>query len=101
MATHRVRLHFRSLSLTDTPFDELLRSAELVYAPHGIQVEFQSGMSLGLSEDEAERFRQVDGSCGWTIDSGEFSELQQLGAGVPSTDILVYYVERFGEAGLL
>jgi hypothetical protein len=101
MATHRVRLHFRSLSLTDTPFDELLRSAELVYAPHGIQVEFQSGMSLGLSPEEAERFQQVDGSCGWTIDSGEFSELQQLGEAVPETDILVYYVERFGEAGLL
>jgi len=101
MATHRVRLHFRSLSLTETPFDELLRSAELVYAPHGIQIEFQSGMSLGLSEDEAERFQQIDGSCNWNIDSGEFSELQQLHAAVPSTEILVYYVERFGEAGLL
>jgi hypothetical protein len=101
VATHRVRLHFRSLSLTETSFDELLRSTELVYAPHGIQIEFQSGMSLGLSAEEAERFQQVDGSCNWNIDSGEFSELQQLGEAVPLTEILVYYVERFGQEGLL
>ena len=99
--THRVRLHFRSLSLTDVSFDELLRSAELVYAPYGIQIVFQSGMSLGLSEEESERFQQVDGTCNWDIDSGEFHELQQLGPAVPSTEILVYYVERFGQANLL
>jgi hypothetical protein len=99
--THRVRLHFRSLSLTDTPFDKLLASTELVYAQHGIKVEFQSGMSLGLSEAEAERFKQVDGSCAWVIDSGEYRELQELGGSVPSNEILVYYVERFGQANLL
>lgn len=101
MATHRVKLHFRSLSLTDAPFDTILSSAEKVYAPHGIQIEFASGMSLGLSEEDAERFRQVDGSCGWSIESGEYFELEQLSDSVPSNEILVYYVERFGQAGLL
>jgi hypothetical protein len=99
--THRVRLHFRSLSLTETPFDALLASTELVFAPHGIKIEMQSGLSLGLSEEEADRFQQVDGSCGWVIDSGEYRELQELGGSAPSSEIFVFYVDRFGQGGLL
>lgn len=101
MATHRVRLHFRSISLTDVPFDKHLSSAEAVYAPHGIKVEFGSGMSLGLSDEEARKFEQVDGSCTWSITSGEFAELQQMGGTVPSTEILVFYVNRFSSSTLL
>ncbi len=101
MATHSVKVHFRSLSLTDVPFDTLLSSAQLVYDQYGIQLEFASGVSLGLSDEEAERFRQIDGSCNWNIDSGEYFDLEQLGESVPSNEIVVYYVERFGQAGLL
>ncbi len=101
MATHRVKLHFRSLSLTDVPFDELLNSTQKMYEPHGIAIEFASGMSLGLSEEDAEKFRQVDGSCTWDISSGEYFELEQLANSVPSNEIIVYYVEKFGQAGLL
>lgn len=99
--THRVGLHFRSLSLTDVPFDNLLASTELVYAQYGIKAEFKSGMSLGLSAEEAEKFKQIDGSCGWVISSGEYKELQELSDTAPSNEILVYYVERFGQANLL
>jgi hypothetical protein len=93
--THRVRLHFRSLSLTDVAFDQILKSAEDCYAPHGIRIEFASGMSLGLSDDEAKKFEQVDGSCKWTVTEGEFAELQKLGGTVPSNEILVYYISKF------
>ena len=99
--THRVRLHFRSLSLTDVPFDTLLESAQKVYAPYGIKIEFRTGMSLGLSEDEAKQYDSVDGQCTWSISAGEFKEVQGLGGPVPPTEILVFYVQRFGKAGLL
>ena len=99
--THRVRLHFRSLSLTNVFFDTILECTEKVYAPYGIKVEFSSGMSLNLSNDDAKRFDQVDGSCDWSITAGEFNELQGLGGRAPSTEILVFYVHRFGQAGLL
>lgn len=99
--THRVRLHFRSLSLTDVPFDLSFATAKSMYRQYGIDIEMASGMSLGLTPDEADRFKQVDGTCDWNITSGEYFELQRLGPPVPSTDILVYYVDRFSEAGLL
>ena len=99
--THAVRLHFRSLSLTNVPFQTQLTNAEKVYANYGIKVEFLSGMSLGLSDAEAKRFEKVDGSCEWKVTAGEFAELQRLGPPAPSSDIIVYYVQSFGEAGLL
>lgn len=99
--THRVGLHFRSLSLTNISFQTLLKSAELVYAQYGIQVVFRSGQSLGLSEAEAKRFEQVDGTCKWKITSGEYRDVQKLGGPVSPTEILVYYVKRFSKAGSL
>ena len=99
--THRIKLHFRSLSLTNVPFDRIFRSTQRAYAPHGIRVDFGSGSSLGLSEDEATRLASVSGSCEWEITSGDFAEVQRLGGRVPATDIVVYYVNRFANAGLL
>jgi hypothetical protein len=96
--THRIRLHFRSISLTDVPFNTILSHTQVVYAQYGIKVEFGSGMSLGLSDDEASRLEQIDGTCNWTISSGEYAELLQLGPSVPSTDIAVFYVNRFSES---
>ncbi len=101
MPTHKVRLHFRSLSLTDVPFDTMLSSAEAVYAPYGIKIEFASGMSMGLSDSEAAKFEQIDGSCTWSISGGEYAELQGLGGTVSSRDIVVFYVNRFSSATLL
>ena len=93
--THRVRLHFRSLSLTNVPFDTHLRCAERVYAQYGIRIEFGSGMSMLLPDEQRRRLEVVDGQCNWNITSGEFSEVQQLAGNLPSTDILVCYVNRF------
>ena len=99
--THRVRLHFRSLSLTTVSFDSIFRATQRAYAPHGIRIDFGTGLSLGLPEDEATRLAAVNGSCQWVITSGDFAEVQRLGGSVPALDIVVYYVNRFATAGLL
>ena len=96
--THRVRLHFRSISMTDVPFNTILANTQAVYAPHGIRIEFASGKSLSLSEEEQARLLQIDGSCEWTISAGEFAELMQMGGTTPRTEIAVFYVDRFSEA---
>ena len=96
--THRVRLHFRSLSLTDVSFNNILASTQEVYANYGIKIEYGSGESLNLSAAEAAKFEQVDGTCTWKVTSGEYSELQHMGSPAPSSDIIVYFVDRFSES---
>ncbi len=96
--THRVRLNFCSISLTDVPFNSILAHTQAVYAPHGIRIDFANGMSLGLDPDAASRLTQVDGTCQWTITGGEYAELFQHGGHVPSTDIGVFYIDRFSQA---
>src|SRR4051794_6170340 len=59
--THAITLHFRSLTLTDVPFNTILSSTQAVYAQFGIRVDFGSGLSLGLDPDDADRFKQIDG----------------------------------------
>ena len=93
--THRVRLHFRSLSLTDVPFATAFRNAQRVYAQYGIRVDFASGASLGLPADEAARLASVDGTCTWDITSGEYADIQNLAGNLPETEILVCYVTQF------
>ncbi len=93
--THRVNLHFRSLSLTAVAFDTILRGAQKVYAQYGIRIDFASGLSFGLPEEQARRLETVDGTCGWSISSGEYSEVQSLAGGIPRNDILVCYISRF------
>jgi hypothetical protein len=87
--------------LTDVAFEKLLSSAQTIYAQYGISIEFGSGMSLALSSDDAAKFDSIDGECNWTFGNGEYYDLQQLGGQVPSDEILVFYVHRFGKAGLL
>jgi len=96
--THRVRLHFRSISLTDVPFNSILSHTQAVYAQFGIKVEFGSGMSLMLDPDQAKELDQIDGTCTWNITSGEFADLLKLGPPVPSTEITVFFVDRFSES---
>lgn len=95
--THRVLLHFRSISLTDVPFERILSHTQAVYAPYGIKIEFGSGSSLLLSPEDQTRLTQVDGSCEWEITGGEYADLQRLGGATPSNGILVYYIDRFSE----
>jgi hypothetical protein len=96
--THKVRLHFRSLSLTDVPFERILSSTQAVYAPYGIRVEYGSGESLMLSPSQISRLEQVDGQCKWTVSGGEYEEVQRLGSPAPSNEILVYFINRFQQA---
>ncbi len=99
--THQVTLHFRSLSLTNVPFANLLANAERVYAQYGIRIRFGSGQSLHLSEEEARRYQQVDGQCRWAITAGEYAEVQKLGPPTPGQGVRVYFVNRFAGRGSL
>ena len=96
--THRIRLHFRSISDTVVPFNSILASTQEVYAQFDIKVEFASGLSLGLSADEAAQFEQIDGTCTWNITAGEFADLLKKGGPVPSHEITVFFVDRFSES---
>ncbi len=96
--THRVRLHFRSISLTDVPFETVLSHTQLVYAQHGIKVEYGSGMSLMLTPAETAQLEQIDGTCTWSITNGEYANLLQRGGSVPSNEITVFFVNRFSES---
>ena len=96
--THKIRLHFRSISLTDIPFNAILANTQVVYAQFGIKVEFASGQSLALDPAKAKALERIDGSCAWKVTTGEFAELLQLGGRVPATDIAVFFVDRFSES---
>ena len=96
--THRVRLHFRSLSLTTVSFNRILESTKLVYGQYGIDIVCSSGSSLQLSPADAAKFQTIDGSCTWTITSGEYADLQRTGSPAPANDIVVYFVDRFSQS---
>jgi hypothetical protein len=95
--THRINLHFRSLSLTDIPFQRLMSNTTQVYAQYGIEALFASGQSLGLQPDQERRFTVVGQNCQWEMNSGEFADLHKLGTPVPNTDIAVFIVNQFQE----
>lgn len=96
-----VTLHFRSLSLTTVPFERQFRNARIVYAQYNIEVRFGSGLSLGLTEEEAKKYEKVDGQCKWVLEDDEFREVQELGRNIPANHIAVYYVNRFSKNTLL
>jgi hypothetical protein len=97
----RVTLHFRSLALTNLPFDSLLRNAQKVYAQYNIQIVFGSGKSCGLTTAEATKFKRLDGSCEWEITGGEYAELLRRGSSVPRNHICAFFISKFGEEDLL
>ena len=98
---HRVRLHFRSLALSDVPFDRILSSAQKVYAQYAIDISFASGQSLGLSAEEESRFTTVAQNCVWDVSGGEFESLHKLGTPVPGNDIKVFIVNKFQEGNVV
>lgn len=91
---HRVRLHFRSISLMNVPFSRSLADAEIVYGQYGIKAEFSSGMSLMLSAAEEAEFSEINSSCEWVITDGQYLQLHGMGPSVPTTEVLVYYVQE-------
>ena len=93
--THRVRLHFRSISRTEQPFHTLLEHTQAVYAPYGIKIEMASGQSVKLSDDETGKYRRVDGQCTWNPSGTELGELQaKLGQRFDPFAVTVIYVEQ-------
>jgi hypothetical protein len=95
---HRVRLHFRSIALTQVPFQQSLTNAELVFAQYGIKIEYASGQSLLLTDDQRVLFEQIDRECDWEISDGDLHQLQGLGSPAPSDEILVFHVNTFADA---
>jgi len=98
---HRVQLDFRSIALTDVPFQRSLSNAEIVYAQYGIKIEFASGESIALTPDQQEKFNQIDQDCNWDLTDGEFTELKNLGTPAPLSDVLVFYVNTFADPNTL
>lgn len=97
--THRVRLHFRSISMQNVPFETSLTAAQEVYDQYGIKIEFGSGESLMLTPAQAAIFDRIDQACEWELNSGEYAQLHQLGTPAPSNEIVVYYVRELQDAG--
>ena len=91
--THRVKLHFKSLTLTNVPFAQILSTAQHVYAQYNIKLEYASGMCMSLTPAEAAKFARIDGQCRWTITGGEYADLQNLGGYVPPNEIAVFHVK--------
>lgn len=89
---HRVRLHFRSLALTTLPFEQTLKNAKTVYAQYGIDIVYGSGESLLLSPAQSAIFDKIDQECNWSLTTGEYNELHQLGTSCPANEIKIYYV---------
>ena len=93
--THKVRLHFRSIGVPQIPELTALLNAQRVYAQYGINMEFASGQSLKLTDDEQLKLNVIDGQCQWDQANDEQKLLFGLGGmqGVGPNDILVYYVQ--------
>ncbi|MDH3377662.1 MAG: peptidoglycan-binding protein [Gammaproteobacteria bacterium] len=92
--SHRLRLHFRSLALTNVPFQQSFRNARTVYGQYGIDVQFGSGESLHLTPAQAALFDRIDQNCVWTLSTGEYDQLHRLGSHTPPFDIKVYFVRQ-------
>ena len=76
--THRINLHFRVLSNTKVPVPLMLSNTGRAYAPYGIEVRLASGVSLGLSEADQERFGIIDDrGCHWEVDETELADLHR------------------------
>jgi len=98
---HQIRVHFRSINLTNVGFGQIIESTKNVYAQYGIKVEMASGRSLYLTSEQTKKYFSIKTGCEWTISSGEVFELQGLGGSVPSNEILVYFVNKFDDVTLL
>lgn len=97
--THRINLHVRVLSNTKVPVPLMLSNTGRAYAPYGIEVRLASGVSLGLSEADQDRFRVINQECLWEMNEGELTELHRLGPPFPLSDVGVFVVDMFENDG--
>lgn len=99
--THKVKLHFRSISMPRVPEFTALANAQRVYDQYGILLEFASGFSMGATGEQQLVLSGADGTCNWDQASDEQRILSQIGggrAGVGQTDILVFYADHIRES---
>ena len=96
---HRVRVHFRSLALTDLPISYQEQNARMVYAQYGIYLDVRSGMSMHLSPAQARMFESVDvGECVDNKLSTELGELHKVGLqGVGTNEIVIYIARKVAD----
>ena len=98
--THRINLHVRVLSNTKVPVPLMLSNTGRAYAPYGIEVRLMSGVSLGLSEADQERFSIIDDrGCHWEVNEGELADLHRLGPPFSPSDVGVFVVSMFENDG--
>jgi len=92
--THKVVLHFRSCAMPVISEFNALNHAKAVYAQHGIDIVFGSGMSLLLGPDDALTLDVVRTSCAWDQADDELRLLHSLGGmqGVGPNDVRCFYV---------
>lgn len=92
--THRVTLHFISISLTNVSFEKFMSKAREAFDQYAIKLVFGSGQSLLLSDAETAMFDKIDQNCNWNLSNGEYAQLHALGRPVPSSEVTVYFVNR-------
>jgi hypothetical protein len=97
VCTLKVRLHFKSIGTPTVPEFTALKNMQMVYGQYGIKIEFASGESLLLTNEQQISLANVDvGTCtlGGNL-TDEQKELFSLGSfqSVRANDIVVYYVE--------
>jgi len=97
----KVRLHFRSVAMPKVPELTMLAKAQEIYAPHNIQFEFASGLSMGAGSEKLLQLDASDGTCNWNQASDEQKMLDALGGrqGAGPNDVVVYYVNQIQEKG--
>lgn len=99
--SHEIRLHFRSIALTNVPFQRSFSNAQIVFGQYGIDVKFGSGESILLPPDKREFFNRIDQECNWDLTDGEFNELLGIGSPSPKNDVLVFHVSSFADPNVL
>jgi hypothetical protein len=93
---HRVRIHLRSIALTEVPMSFQEENARMVYAQYGIYLDVRSGMSLMLSPADAKTFESVDvGECVDGKLTAELGALHKLGLqGVSANEVVFYFAPK-------
>lgn len=93
---HRVKLHFRSLSMTNLPLSLQEQNARMVYAQYGIYLDVVSGKSMNLTAAQMATFEAVDvGECVDNKLTTELGDLHKQGLqGVGANEIVIYFVPK-------
>jgi hypothetical protein len=100
---YRVRIHLRSLALTEVAMSFQEANARMIYSQYGIYLDVRSGMSLMLSPAETKKFEDLDvGECLAGKPTDALKALHKLGLqGVGVNEVVIYFVPKiFDETGV-